>query len=206
MKTTKLLHKTIELIKSVGTLPLSDQIHHSHQYQLHLYMRMKERTDSTIWQASLVMEVLKMEYVGTLSVLNLGFLAMYCWRLNKDSTLSIRYGYTQNLLTALLISTCSLLFSLYLLCHSTTSFSMIFNVPQNLDLKSKLKEAMISHVYFLPYFKDGAEHTHIRLGSTVLQSPIDNLIRFFHLTSCDRLKTVHRELNFFILTLIFFGE
>lgn len=67
MTTTELSYKTAELTKTAGTLLLSFQTFHFHQHQLQLHVHMKERTDPTTCQASLlVMEVLKREYAGTL--------------------------------------------------------------------------------------------------------------------------------------------
>lgn len=63
MRTTELLYKTIEVMKTVGTLLPSVQTHLSYQHQLQLYVYVKERIDPTMCQASLgVMEVLKREY------------------------------------------------------------------------------------------------------------------------------------------------
>lgn len=117
MRTTELLYKTIELMKTVGTLLPSVQTCHSYQHQLQLYICMKERTDPTTCQASLVvMEVLKREYAGTQSVLNLRLLAMYCIRFIEGRyhpVVSKGHGYNhiQNLLAALLIPTSLLLFT-----------------------------------------------------------------------------------------------
>ena len=94
-------------MKTVGTLLPSVQTHHSHQHELQLYICMKQRTDSTTCQASLVvMEVLKREYTGTLSVLNLRLLAVYCIRFIRGrchpiATKGCRYDHIQNLLAAL---------------------------------------------------------------------------------------------------------
>lgn len=130
MRTTELSYKTAELTKTAGTLLLSFQTFHFHQHQLQLHVCMKERTDPTPCQASLlVMEVLKREYAGTLRVLNFRLLTAYCIRLLKGRcqpvvTKGCGYDYA-----ALFIPTSSLLFTPP---STVPQYYVIFHAPQNI--------------------------------------------------------------------------